>query len=124
MSDTKKDSLRPSIDQIETTLQKKYLERLNLRVRKIRLLLLERQWEELRAECHQIAHSSEGFGLPTLRTIALQAEEAIPPGRVSRASALPHARGAVENLITSIDVLLTNESVEKNLRLQDKVFSK
>lgn len=112
--------LHPTLSDIEMRMRKRYLERLASRVKKIRLLLLERDWEELRAECRQIAQSSEGFGVRALREIALHGEEAIPPGRVSRASALPDARAAVERLLTAIDVILTDEEIFRNTEQQDR----
>lgn len=105
-------------NQIENQLRNRYLERLAIRVKKIRSLLVERNWEELRAECGAIAGSTESFGLPTLRELAQQVEELIPPGRISRASALPDARAAVESLLTAMDVLLTNHQMERERELK------
>lgn len=116
--------LHPTLNDIEDRMRKRYLERLASRVKKIRLLLLERDWEELRQECHQIAQSSEGFGVPTLKELAVQGEESIPPGKVSRASALPDARASIESLLTAIDVLLTNESILRASEMQGSDSSK
>lgn len=105
-------------DQIEALLRERYLERMAVRVKKVRALLIDRNWEELRSECGAIATSSESFGLPTLRQLAQQVEESIPPGKISRASALPDARSAVESLLTAMDVLLTDHHLERERELK------
>ncbi len=101
--------------EVQARLKRRFLERLALRVRKIRSLLVERDWESLRRECKAVATTSDGFELPTLKELASQAEDAIPPGKVARASALPHARAAIENLIAAIEVLLADEALAQHL---------
>ena len=53
--------------------------------------------------------------MPTLKELATQAEESMPPGKVPSSSALPHARTAIENLIAAIEVLLADAALAQHL---------
>lgn len=97
--------------EIEDRLRRRYLDRLNLRLREIRKLLVSRNWEELRSECEQLASSGETFGFKELTQLAIQAQRSIPPGRVSRAMAPSSAKKNLEQLIAAIDNVLLENSV-------------
>ena len=83
-----------------------YLERMNSRVKKIRKLLAERNWTELRTEFGHVKSTASGFGFPDLTECAAYAEETIPPGEISRASYLPATIEATEQLLSRIDTIL------------------
>ena len=92
--------------EIDARLRRRYLDRLGQRVRKLRKLVVERNWEDLRAECGQLASSGEAFGFQKLTYLAIAAQESIPTGRVSRAATPLCAKENTEALIAAIDSVL------------------
>jgi HPt (histidine-containing phosphotransfer) domain-containing protein len=97
--------------EIDDRLRRRYLDRLAHRVKKLRRLLVERNWEGLRADCCQLATSGETFGFQNLTELAQSAQHSIPSGRVSRAATPLHAREAAEVLIGAIDSILIEHAV-------------
>ncbi|MGZ3707717.1 MAG: Hpt domain-containing protein, partial [Bdellovibrionota bacterium] len=97
--------------EVRDRLKRRFLDRLAQRVKKLRRLAVERNWEELRDELHQLGTTSDNYGFTSLTEMALAASEAIPAGRISRAAHFPQARLAVETLITQIDDVLTANAV-------------
>ncbi len=92
--------------EIDERLKRRYLDRLVDRVKKLRKLIVERKWEELRLECGQLAVSSSTFGFENLKSLACMAQESIPVGKISRPAAPVHAKKNVETLIATIDSIL------------------
>src|SRR5690349_8635670 len=72
-----KTSLPDSPKEIEDRLRRRYLDRLSQRVKRLRKLLVERNWEELRAECGHLAASGDSFGFSNLTDLAIAAQESI-----------------------------------------------
>jgi hypothetical protein len=99
--------------EIDDRLKRRYLDRLGQRVKKLRKLLVERSWEDLRLECGQLASSGETFGFQNLTALALIAQESIPQGRVARAATPIHAKETTEALIASIDGILIEYTVSR-----------
>jgi hypothetical protein len=97
--------------EIQERRRRRYLERLALRVRRLRKQLAERSWEELRSECQQLRTGGEEFGFHVLCALATAAMEEIPPGKIFRAVPLPRARQAVDALVSAIDDILTENAV-------------
>ena len=64
---------RPTPQEINERLRRRYLDRLGERVKKLRKLLVERNWEDLRVECGQLASSGDTFGFSTLTFLAISA---------------------------------------------------
>ncbi len=95
-----------SATEIDERLRRRYLDRLELRVKRLRKLLVERAWEELRLECCQISHSAESFGFSSLTALAFVAQSAIPAGRILKAATPLHAKATTETLIACIDQIL------------------
>jgi hypothetical protein len=92
--------------EIQEKLRKQYLERLSLRMKKLRKELVDRNWPVLKTECRQLK-TSESFGFSEISQLAVRAEASIPAGDISRAKGLPEARQAIDELITAIDSVLT-----------------
>jgi len=103
--------LPDSPQEIDERLKRRYLERLSLRVRKLRKLIIDRSWEDLRNECHQLANSGESFGFPHLTLLAKAAYQAIPQGKLSRATTPAQAKASLETLINAIDSTLIDHAV-------------
>lgn len=103
--------LPDSPKEIDERLRRRYLDRLSQRVKKLRKLLIERNWEELRVECGQLATSGETFGFPKLTHLALAAQSAIPLGKVSRAATPLRAKETSESLIAAVDAILMDHTV-------------
>ncbi len=99
-----------SPSEIDDRLKRRYLDRLGLRVKKLRKLLVERNWEELRLECSQVAVGGETFGFAELKSLAAEAQKAIPAGRVLRAQTPLFAKENTEALIARIDSVLVGHS--------------
>ena len=97
--------------EINERLKRRYLERLNQRVRRLRKLVIDRNWEDLRTECYQLANTGDNFGFPELTSLAESAYKAIPQGKISRATTPLHAKKMVENLINTIDSTLIEHAV-------------
>lgn len=99
--------------EIDDRLRRRYLDRLSQRVKKLRKLLVERNWEELRLECGQLASSGETFGFQKLTDLAVAARETIPPGKVARAATPLRAKETTEALIANIDFILLEYTVSR-----------
>ena len=93
-------------EEINERLRRRYLDRLSQRVKRLRRFLIERNWEDFRLECGQLAASGNTFGFENLTLLALAAQSAIPEGRLSRAFTPTHARETTETLISAIDAIL------------------
>lgn len=104
----------PSLDEIQARVQRRYVDRLSQRVRRMRRMLLERNWMELRNEARQLREAGEGFGFAQLTELAAAAERTIPENGASRLRPLPEARQAVESLLIAIDLILADASVTAN----------
>jgi hypothetical protein len=96
----------PSLDEIQARVRRRYVDRLSQRVKRMRRMLLERNWPELRNETRQIREGGESFGFNHLTELATIAERAMPGAGTSRLRPYPIARQAVENLMTAIDLVL------------------
>lgn len=99
--------------EIEERLRRRYLDRLGQRVKKLRKLLIERNWEDLKSECRQLATSGETFGFQKLTLLAIVAQESIPEGKVPRAATPLRAKETTEALIASIDGILIEYTVSR-----------
>jgi HPt (histidine-containing phosphotransfer) domain-containing protein len=97
--------------EIEERLRRRYLDRLSQRVKRLRRLLVERNWEELRQECSQLANSGENFGFPNLTFLAEAAQDSIPAGKVPRAATPLRAKETTEALIVAVDGVLMEHTV-------------
>lgn len=95
-----------SLQEIEGRLRRGYLDRLGLRVKKLRKLLVERDWEKLRNECLALSLSGDSFGFREVATLADQVKHFIPPGRIPRAATPSRAKELAESLVTTIDSIL------------------
>ena len=95
-------------EEINDRLKRRYLDRLSVRVKKLRRLLVERSWEELRTECGQLAASGETFGFDDLTFLSIAVQKSIPPGKLSRAYTPTMAKQTAESLIAAIDTVLIN----------------
>jgi hypothetical protein len=104
----------PSLDEIQARVRRRYIDRLSQRVRRMRKMLLERNWLELRNEARQIREGGEGFGFTHLTELATTAERVIPENGISRLRPLPEARQAIESLLIAIDLILAEASVSSN----------
>jgi hypothetical protein len=102
-----------SLQEIEGRLRRGYLNRLSLRVKKIRKLIVERNWEKLRDECAALSISGDSFGFQELASLANQVQNSIPVGKVPRAATPSRAKEFAESLVTIIDtVLLENSTMQ------------
>jgi hypothetical protein len=107
-------SLQPdSPKEIDDRLKRRYLDRLAQRVKKLRKLLVERNWEELRSECGQLASSGETFGFEKITLFAIAAQSSIPVGKIPRAATPIRAKENTETLITAIDSILIEYTVSR-----------
>lgn len=99
--------------EIDERLKRRYLDRLSQRVKKLRKLLVERNWEDLRLECGQLAASGETFGFHSITHLAIAAQESIPQGKISRAATPSRAKETSEALIAAVDSVLIEHTVSR-----------
>jgi hypothetical protein len=97
--------------EIDERLRRRYLDRLSQRVKKLRKLLVERNWEELRAECSHLANSGQTFGFDHLTQSAINAQACIPQGKIPRAATPLRAKETTEALIAALDNVLMDHTV-------------
>lgn len=95
--------------EIHDRIRKGYLLRLDSRVKRMRKLFAERNWQEFRQECAHLKNSAASFGYPQVSQLAQRAEMAIPVRLSSRAIVRNEMREAAENLFNAIDSLLHAE---------------
>jgi hypothetical protein len=99
-----------SPSEIDARLKRRYLDRLALRVKKMRKQLLDRDWDALRAECAHLGGTGKSFGLVAIAERAENAAREIPSAPVSKLLSLPQARNAVEHLILTIEIALSDNN--------------
>jgi hypothetical protein len=95
--------------EIDARLRRRYLDRLALRVKKMRKQLLNRDWDALRVECAHLGGTGKSFGLHNIAEFAESATREIPPAPVSKLLSLPEARNAVEHLIMTIEIVISDK---------------
>ncbi|MEO5970694.1 MAG: hypothetical protein ABIQ95_12265 [Bdellovibrionia bacterium] len=99
-----------SLQEIEVRLRRGYLDRLGLRVKKLRKIIIERNWEKLRDECLALSISGDSFGFQDVASLAHQVLRAIPAGKIPRAATPSRAKTFAESLVTTIDAILMENS--------------
>lgn len=92
--------------EIQDRLRKRYIDRLSVRVKKLRKDHVERNWASLKSECRQLVQSAENFGFRELARLAREAEQSLPDENIPSAVVIPEGREAVGNLITAIEAIL------------------
>lgn len=99
------------LKEIDERLRRRYMDRLEQKVKKLRKLLVERNWEDLRSECGHLASSGETFGFPGLTQLAVSVQRSIPQGKIPRAATPGLARESAEALISAVDEVLIEHNV-------------
>ena len=97
---------RLSNDVIQERVNRGYLDRLGLRVKKMRLLMVEREWNALRAEVQHISNTAKSFGYSALADDAQAVLKVFPATSAPRASSINDARPLLEELFRHIDLLV------------------
>ncbi len=103
--------LAESPTEINARLRRRYLDRLGIKVRKLRRLLIERKWDDLKLECYQLALSGENFGFDQITSLSMEVYQSIPNKKLSRAATPLLTREITENLIAAIDSLLIENHI-------------
>ena len=99
-----------SLDEINKQLKRRYLDRLGQRVRKLRKLMVGRNWTEIRMECNHLVVSGQTFNFPHLTELAADAQKAIPNGKVPPAATPVDAPERIRALIKGLDQILMDDS--------------
>jgi len=96
---------QPSVypSEIHDRVRRGYLERLKVRIDKMRKFLAERNWQGLKKECLHLKNTAATFDLESLTLLAGIVEREIPSNLVSNAVNLPSVRKAAENLFSEVD---------------------
>ena len=94
----------PSREEIHDRVRRGYLDRLGGRLRRMRRLLSDREWNALRIECANLRNTARSFGLPEVARLAAETEGFIPRDGVTRALPLPEACQAATDLFTEIEL--------------------
>jgi hypothetical protein len=107
-----------SLQEIEVRLRRGYLDRLSLRVKKLRKLIIERNWEQLREECLALSLSGDTFGFQDVAALASQVQRSIPAGKIPRAATPSRGKEYAESLVSNIESILVENST-----LQHQTFA-
>ena len=102
-----------SSQEIQVRLRKRFLDRLSMRMLRMRQGLVERNWPVLKSECRSISGSGKTFGFDQLSCLATEVDHLIPEGEISRAQGIPQAKKAVEHLICVIDSILSENQISR-----------
>ncbi len=97
--------------EIQLRLQRRFLDRLAVRIKSIRKYLIERNWEKLKCECDSLRTGAEQFGFQELAQLSAQVAFSIPNGRVSKVTTLPVAKEKTQVLIRAIDDTLMDRLI-------------
>ncbi len=92
--------------EIQQRVQQGYIDRLALRLRKMRKLLIDRDWESLKLETHHLVESAENFGFDELAQEAKRTQSLLALKALSRSRIDPEAKVALENLFKVLDQFL------------------
>jgi HPt (histidine-containing phosphotransfer) domain-containing protein len=98
-----------SAQEVEKKCVRRFLDRLELRIKKIRILVLQRDWAHLRTEVLSLGPAAGQFGFETLSKRCQQLAESIPQGRVSRVAILLLAKQAAHLLLQEMDQILIDQ---------------
>jgi HPt (histidine-containing phosphotransfer) domain-containing protein len=102
---------QPSLDEIQNRLQRRFLDRLALRIKKMRRLLMERDWPGIKAESLSLSRSSEQFGFAHLAQRCTQVAQSIPDGKIAKVATLDSSKKLTFHLVQEIDQILIENTV-------------
>lgn len=98
-----------STEEIQKRVQNQYMERVGARLRRMRKLLMDRNWDTLKAEAHQLADGAQNFGYPELVDEVNRSLEVLNKQNLTRTTMDPEAKAALETLFKRLDRFLAQQ---------------
>lgn len=98
-----------STEEIQKRVQNQYMERVGARLRRMRKLLMDRNWDTLKSEAHQLADGAQNFGYPELVDEVNRSLEVLNKQNLTRTTMDPEAKAALETLFKRLDRFLAQQ---------------
>ena len=95
---------------IQSRIRTGFIRRLDERLRKMRRLAADRNWDDLRNECSHLRQTAVGFGFPQIMQLAARVESVLPESGPLRASSTVSVYKDIESLFLAVDQVLIYES--------------
>jgi hypothetical protein len=99
-----------SSKEIHHRVRSSYIERLSLRLKKMRKQLMDRDWQGLTAEIEHLQEGAQNFGYPDLALQVSKAMTVLKSKPLSKTTINTDAKLAMENLFQNIDRFLVEET--------------
>jgi HPt (histidine-containing phosphotransfer) domain-containing protein len=96
-------------DEIQKRVQHRYIERVSTRLKKMRKLLIDRDWNTLKAEATQLAEGAQNFGFTDLAGDVQKAIEVLNNTHLTRTAIDQEAKSTLETLFKKLDRFLVEE---------------
>lgn len=97
--------------EIHDHVRRRFLENLERRLKNLRKLYVDREWNTLRSEVQSLAGTAPQFGLGAVALSADRVLSFLPPGNLSSARTLPEASRELELLFSTIDTTLVSDKI-------------
>ncbi len=99
-----------STEEIQQRVKNQYIERVGSRLRKMRKLMMDRDWATLKNEAHQLAEGAQNFGYPNLATEVQSALQVLEKQTLSRTAIDQPTKLALESLFKRLDRFLVDQN--------------
>lgn len=100
-------TINPQIErELQNKLRRRFLDRLENKVKRIRRFFIDRNWSVLHYECRQLQSGAEAFNYPHIVSLAKRAETALGTSSSGNLNFDSESEIALENLISAIDTIL------------------
>lgn len=96
-------------DEIQKRIQHRYIDRVSARLKKMRKLLIDRDWNTLRNEANQLAEGAQNFGYTDLASDVQKAIEVLNKQNLTRTAMDQEAKQSLEALFKKLDRFLVEE---------------
>lgn len=98
-----------STDEIQKRVQNQYIGRVGSRLKKMRKLVLDRDWATLKSEANQLAEGAQNFGFKALASDVQKAIEVLNKSNLTRTAIDQEAKMTLEVLFKRLDRFLVEE---------------
>jgi HPt (histidine-containing phosphotransfer) domain-containing protein len=99
-----------STKEIQERVKSQYIERVGSRLRKMRKLMMDRDWATLKTEAHQLAEGAQNFGYSTLATEVTAALQVLESQSLTRTAIDQPTKVALESLFKRLDRFLVDQN--------------
>ena len=96
-------------DEIQKRIQHRYIARVSTRLRKMRKLLIDRDWNTLKNEVNQLVEGAQNFGYTDLAVDVQKSIEVLNKQHLTRTAMDQEAKQSLELLFKKLDRFLVEE---------------